>query len=241
MDSIEQLLKKLGEDGSGVPGGGAPEGGTTPDASMKGMLDKLGSGVTPQDMGRLALSSNFGDVGNLLSRFAFGGPQIGGSGMSISPMSVIQGLSGLFQQNKLKKLSEQLSGMADPQAPYRGARAAELDTLMKDPSKITEYPGYQAGLEAVQRSRAAQGYNGSGNMMASLAKYGGDFFNNAVSQLNGLAGGSPGGAANLRYQGSVDSTNLLGQSLNRIGYGLSGGPNTAQAWTQLRQLMNLGG
>ena len=38
------------------------------------------------------------------------------------------------------------------------------------------------GLEAVRRSMASQGFQGSGNMMAALQKYGGDFYNQYVGQ-----------------------------------------------------------
>ena len=41
-------------------------------------------------------------------------------------------------------------------------------------------PGYEAGLEAIQRSMAAQGYQGSGNMMAALQQYGTNAYQTAM-------------------------------------------------------------
>lgn len=255
MNSIEDLLRQLGEGpNAGATESGAmnPAGpatidnatgqvinGATPDASMKGLMSKLGEGVSPYDLARQGLSTNFGDFGNILSRLSTPSTSSGGMFGNISPLSIAQGAYGLFQSKKLKDQMAQLAQQADPQAPYRAGYASKLNGLVNDPSSITSMPGYQAGLQAVQRSMGAQGYQGSGNMMAALQKYGGDFYNNQVSQLNGLAGGSPSQAAQLGYQGAVDSTNLVGQSLNKIAYGAMGGPNI-NILNWLKQMSSLG-
>lgn len=84
----------------------------------------------------------------------------------------------------------------------RGEAADKLKGLLSDPSATYALPGYQAGLESVQRSMAAQGYTGSGNMMAALQKYGGDFYNNALKQLTDISGAtlSPAAVPQMQLQ-----------------------------------------
>ena len=84
-------------------------------------------------------------------------------------------------------------------------------------------PGYEAGLDAVTRKMASQGYLGSGNMMAALQKYGGDFFNAETARLGNLAGaqfGPSGGAALL--QGTNYANDLASKALASLGYGIRG-------------------
>ena len=63
---------------------------------------------------------------------------------------------------------------------------AQMKNLMYNPADITGMPGFQSGLEAIQRSLAAQGYMGSGNMMSEIGRYGGDFYNKQMQMLGGL-------------------------------------------------------
>lgn len=134
------------------------------------------------------------------------------------------GLYGLYQSSQLKKQAQKYAAAADPFGPYRSQYADQLSALTRDPSGITKMPGYEAGLQAVQRSMAAQGYNGSGNMMTALSKYGGDFYNNAVSQLSGLAGAgiNPANGASIGLSGQAGGDNLALNSLGLIGKGLVG-------------------
>ena len=83
----------------------------------------------------------------------------GQGGWGMPAVRTIAGLYGLLESRKLKKLGQ-----------------------LPNPGDITGMPGYQAGLEAVRRSMASQGFQGSGNMMAALQKYGGDFYNQYVGQ-----------------------------------------------------------
>ena len=71
---------------------------------------------------------------------------------------------------------------------------------------------------------ASQGYQNSGNMMAALQDYGGNFYNNAVTQLGGLAGAgyNPAGAGQLAIQGTSSANDLAGRSMASIGYGTMG-------------------
>lgn len=83
----------------------------------------------------------------------------------------------------------------------RQARQLQRQMELPSPGDVTQLPGYQAGLEAVRRTMASQGYGGSGNMMAALAKYGGDFYNQAVDQrvkvANAQAGPASAGISSL--------------------------------------------
>lgn len=112
-------------------------------------------------------------------------------------------------------LASQMRGMAqDPNAPYRPGYAAELSALAANPNQIQMLPGYRAGLQAVQRSMAAQGYQGSGNMMAALAKYGAGAYNDRLAQLERLSGSAAGPGAYLQGNamanlGSLSSLGLL--------------------------------
>ena len=100
----------------------------------------------------------------------------------------------------------------------------QLQALLQDPSSITSMPGYQAGLTAVERKMASQGYNGSGNMMAALQQYGGNFYNDAVNRLSGLAGANqnPASSGQLLLQGTGQANDLTSRSLASIGYGIQG-------------------
>jgi len=104
---------------------------------------------------------------------------------------------------------------------YSPEYAAMLNNLMKNPSSITSMPGYQAGMDAVERSMAAQGYQGSGNMAAALQAYGGNFFNQQVQQLQQLtSSGAASTAAAL--QGMTSGNNAASSALGALGYGIKG-------------------
>lgn len=94
-----------------------------------------------------------------------GGGQIDMARLGQSMSQIMAGLEGRRKAKELQRMMQ----LSDPRA-------------MPTPGDITSVPGYQAGLEAVQRSLAAQGYQGSGNMMAALHKYGGDAYNQYVNQ-----------------------------------------------------------
>ena len=66
--------------------------------------------------------------------------------------------------------------------------ARKIQELQSNPNSVTNTPGYGAGLEAVQRSMAAQGYTGSGNVATALQKYGGDFYQQQLHNLMQLQG-----------------------------------------------------
>ena len=160
-----------------------------------------------------------------------GGGGILGSGFGLNDiLSVGSGIYGLTQSRKLRKDLEAAAAGADPFAPLRAGYGQKLSALEADPSSITKTPGYDAGLQAVERRMLAQGYQGSGNMMTALHKYGGDFYNNERNFLMQASGGNfnPGQASNLRASAASSPIDLASRSLASIGYGL-GGKSSAQA------------
>jgi hypothetical protein len=162
---------------------------------MGGFGGMTGSGA--QGAGAFASGSG----GGIGSMFGLSGNQIGGA------VDLLRGGFGLYQSNQLRKASQ-------PSAINRQAEA-ELAALLADPNRITSMPGYEAGLEAVQRGMAAGGYLGSGNMATALQKYGGDFYNNALTQYGNLSQLGRGNEATYRMGG----IELAGQALNSLGYG----------------------
>lgn len=145
--------------------------------------------------------------GSFLSSI-FGGSGGSGSNATLSGVGdLLRGGFGLYQANQLKQA-------AKPSAINQQAEG-QLQALMADPSSVTKLPGYEAGLEAMQRGMAAGGFLGSGNMATALQKYGGDFYNNAIGQYANLSQLGRGNEANYR----MGSIQLAGQALNSLGYG----------------------
>tara|TARA_R110000868_G_scaffold141892_1_gene358815 strand:+ start:243 stop:1379 length:1137 start_codon:yes stop_codon:yes gene_type:complete len=155
--------------------------------------------------------------GSWLSQLGQSASSFLGSGSGArSAFDIVSGLYGLKLAGDARKAS-------DPFGQYRGAYGAQLAGLEANPSTITGRPGWQAGMEAIQRNNAARGYAGSGNEMAIMSRYGGEFFNNEATRLAGLAGAGAAPGA-----GQFNAAQLTGQGLASIGYGLApylqGGP-----------------
>ena len=97
--------------------------------------------------------------------------------------------------------------------------AKQLQALMANPSSVQGLPGYQAGLQAVQRSQAAQGYQGSGNMAAALAGYGGQAYQQQLANLSALQGQSaPVSSPMASLTGAGLGAYGLGSGLSALGY-----------------------
>ncbi|HEX6826390.1 MAG TPA: hypothetical protein VF077_08755 [Nitrospiraceae bacterium] len=130
--------------------------------------------------------------------------------------NLLQGAASLYQANRMPNYGE----MADPFAPYRKQYGERLAALERDPSSITGIPGYEAGLQAVRRSMNARGMSGSGNKLAALAKYGGDFYNQTLNRYATLAGGgvNPGQGAQYSALGDFSKYNLIRSGLGNFGY-----------------------
>lgn len=132
-------------------------------------------------------------------------------------VDVAGGLYGLTQAQRLRKMASRM----DPFGPYRAQYAQQMSALAADPSgMLPNMPGWQAGLTAVKRGLAGRGLRGSGAELAALQQYGGDFYNQTMNQLAGFAGAGigPGGALSAEATG----LDLMGNSINRLAYGLSG-------------------
>lgn len=126
---------------------------------------------------------------------------------------------GIYQGNKMMDMAE----ASDPFRAYRPEFAAQLSQLMQNPSMVTSLPGYKASMDsaeqALTRNLASQGLTGSGAAAEALAKFGGEFqnqaFNQYISQLAGLAGAGAMGSQGL-MAGTAAGYNTINQSLNNL-------------------------
>jgi len=198
----------------------APAGSTWQDVSQQSGIP-YGNGAINGMSGTATIGPNsaFGGSTPTMTAAKATGAMPWGSPGNVSSMG--SGVAGLIAAGNLMGAAGQAQRTADPFGPYRSQYADLMSNITNDPSQIQKLPGYQAGLQAVQRSLAAQGYTGSGNMMAAMAKYGGDFYNNAMQLYGGLSGAqfNPASAAQLGLQGKQSAISLAGNSLNRLGYG----------------------
>jgi hypothetical protein len=129
--------------------------------------------------GGSAAGATGGTFQNLLKSFqsgGFGGVADDLIGQFLSPGFARTALSGAAKYGPT--LMQIYSGMEGRKQSKKLQKQMELP----DPSEVTKLPGYQAGIEAVQRSLAAQGYQGSGNMMLALQRHGENAYNQAVQQ-----------------------------------------------------------
>ena len=117
--------------------------------------------------------------------------------------------TGLYALWKAKQMAK----LGRPTGAQSAARG-QLEGLIRDPSQITSMPGYKAREQAITRSMAANGYLGSGNMMAELADFGGGFYNDTLRTMSGLAAPTPD-----QQQYNIGSTQLSGQGLQSLLYG----------------------
>ncbi len=146
-------------------------------------------------------------------KFAAGGtmPWSSPGGM----LNTASGVLGLMGSGQLMGAAKN----ADPFAEQRRKYSDAMGRLAADPNSIYTMPGYRAGEQAVKRAMAAQGYTGSGNALAALQKYGGDFYNQTMNLYGGLAGANvnPVDAARLGLQGKQAGIELAGRSLGTLG------------------------
>lgn len=114
----------------------------------------------------------------------FGGGGAGGAGGGM-PSGLRTALGGMQLLGGL----QQFQTASQRQAQQQGY-AQQLQRLMANPGSVESLPGYQAGLRAVQRKARAEGFGGSGSMAAALAGYGGQQYQQQLSNLAALQGGS---------------------------------------------------
>lgn len=146
---------------------------------------------------------------------------------------LVPGITSLLSGNQGSDLAKEILDRSDPFYKYRAGYGSKLNDLWNDPSTITQMPGYKAGMTAVERSLASQGYTGSGNMMAALQEYGGGFFDKTLDQLETLSG-----ARTTPGNGALGAAQLLSAAQGTQGYGIS---QLLQAIPGLAQFFNSGG
>ena len=114
-----------------------------------------------------------------------------------------------------KRSADKVAAASDPFAKYRGYYGEQLQKLEQNPGLLTQRPGYQAGLDAIERTMGSRGFLGSGNLGASLFRYGGQFYNEEANRLAGLAG-----AGQTPGAGQVASAGLYQTAMGQAGYGI---------------------
>jgi len=133
---------------------------TTPTDALNGLFSTVSPALGLANFGLSAFGQpSLGSMAaGFLGNATTGTPGAPSPSNSADPLSMIMSLYGLSKAGAIR-------------------RQAGLPS-----SDVTQLPGYQAGLQAVERRMNAQGFQGSGNMMTELAKYGGDAYNQAATQ-----------------------------------------------------------
>ncbi len=215
----EAFLGASGAGGAASLAGG--EGGTSfggPEAPASSVVENGGPQWTSED----SILDFAAPTATPLGAQPAGGPgfswptlsQIGAGG------NIASALYGMDQASAMKKLALMQANKSTPWQSAGGGdlAAQQLMALISGKTDVSTLPGYAAGKQAVERSGAANGWLGSGNMMAALQKFGGDFYNNAVSQLSGLAGAqfNPVSGGSLALGGARDSAALNLAAMSQI-------------------------
>ncbi len=142
---------------------------------------------------------------------------------------------GAKAANDQKKLGKRALKGADAVQAKQDFYNEMLMDLLKNPSTITNDPGFQfsfgKGLEAVERSNAARGLVGSGQVSVDLLRFGEEFSSRFLQQReNLLAGLSGAGAASSPAQfigagvaANSSATDILSQTLGSLGYSFGRG------------------
>lgn len=204
----------------GTVGGGLTLGGSAGYGTIAANPAALGAGGAGLSSGVGLTAPTFTGTG--LGMTAGAGTAAAGSGGITSLLSSLGSVGGIKDLASIAsgvygmKLAGDARQASDPFAPYRGAYGAQLAALEANPGSIVSRPGFQAGLETIQRKSAASGYYGSGNMASALSRYSGDFYNQEAARLAGLAG-----AGQTPGAGQALGADLASQSLGSIGYGLA--------------------
>lgn len=211
--TLEGIMAELGSAGAlgeaGVNLGTATGGDMDAAFSGTGMGGGAGAALNPNMLQSLAGLFKSGGMSTEAFKGALSSPgslfsslfNSGGGTALRAGGSLMQVIAGLEGRKRAKQLAEQMRQAGGPVDV--GAAMRSIDGLggvgggggsggvglppellaLPNPNDIKGIPGYQAGEEAVRRSMASQGYQGSGNMMAALSKYGGDFYDKHVRQV----------------------------------------------------------
>jgi len=94
----------------------------------------------------------------------------------MSYVNAAMAVYGVYQGMQQQKAGAQATKAADPFSKWRGGYGSQLYDLMHNPGNILNDPTFVSsmkyGMQGVNRSMAAQGYNISGNQMMALEDYG---------------------------------------------------------------------
>lgn len=228
--------------GSSTTGAGGGAGGWTGTDAGTGVGIQGGSGVSGLDTGTAVQGLGTGTSAANASPSMFLSEGAGSAGFLGNLGDSVMSSLGNMSLGQWGQTGVGLYGLYNAMQQQRAAQAEEnrrkqyqqrIDALMANPNQITSMPGYQAGLEAVQRSMAAQGFTGSGNMMAGLAKYGGDFYQQQLNNLTAQAGGMPAAQAIAAQKAAALSNQM--SSLGLMAGGFSGN-NAATLAALMKQL-----
>jgi hypothetical protein len=192
-----------------------------------------GGGISNDGSGGLSVTSSTptSALGNVGSSTASSTTSPSGSFTTQNGLQALNAINSIAGGNNFQNNASNWANNQDPMAPYRAGYASQLASLMQNPGSITTMPGYQAGEISTQRSLASMGLLSSGAGEVAMQEYGGDFFNNEVSQLSKLATlGSAGGQAGATAL-DAQSLNLKGQ--NSVFANLASNPNINQIGSNL--------
>lgn len=193
-----------------------------------------GTGVGATAAGGAALNGASGN--GWFNNFAQGAGTAAGalSGQNLLNLGVGAGIDALTAdrlRNQANSAADKAAGLADPFSSQRPQYQAQLAQLMAHPESINDDPSYQfrlkSGQDALERSNAARGYLGSGNMNIDLQQYGqqsaSQELNNSIGRLTQLSGGNagPGYAGNVF--GSLANTGLANSAQQMGSLGTLGG------------------
>lgn len=210
----------------GLAGGVAGTGLTATDATVAGAGASGSSGAIGGGF-ETALESGGGAAASSSPGIATAGVSgaggLGSAGSTLSSLAgygaLAQGAAGLLGATYLKNTASSNQAAANPLAPYQAGYAAQLSNLVSNPSTLINTPGYQAGLQAVERGQSQQGQTANGASANALLQYGGNIYNQQVSQLAGLATQNAAPAAQIGQTGTTNAVQLAGQGLGSLAYG----------------------
>lgn len=161
-----------------------------------------------------------------------------GGAPNVSQMSIAQGRSDLSGIGNPLQINQAAVSAADPFAPQRQQYQNALQGLMQGNFTPND-PSYQfrvgQGQQALERSQAAKGFLGSGNILQSLQDYGQgqgstEYQNqyNRLLPLTGATTGSPGAAGSIQA-GLYDWRN---NALANIGGGMAAQQAVPGNWSE---------
>lgn len=139
---------------------------------------------------------------------------------------------------------EAAASSTSPVAAFRDIYSAKLNELYANPNEvIPNLPGYEAGIQAVERRQGAQGYTGSGNMAVALQKaVGGDFYQQALANLMNLTGmGSNAAQTDTSNLAGLDAAQRNAQQTRVSNLSALSGAETSTQQQNIANLMTLSG